>query len=341
MNKRLSVIIPGYNTPIAMWRRCVKSVLAALGPDDEVICVDDGSTVPLERIQLDDGDDPRLKLLVLEKNCGQAEARNRGIKVMRGEYVTFVDSDDVVRNEVYRLAFQEISRSHPDILVFGIDTFWCNDGLWRRCVPPSCVMGALDPRKALELQKVQLFENPVNKVFRTAFLQEHNICFPTGICPGEDTMFVLSCIKAGATWANIQYSGYVYNRVDGTTLSRYKPNLHETLRYWNLAWGDYKNRFMGAREAFGNFGETSKEEMIRAEWANIWRRASPYSLRQRFIYCVQNKAVLGSPAWVVFAYKAVYTFLRLHVYARPIRRWHVKRLFPDAIETKQRPFPVE
>ena len=339
MDKRLSVIIPGYNTPVEWWRRSVKSVLAALGPDDEVICVDDGSTVPLEPRQLECGDDSRVKWITLEKNCGQAEARNRGLEMAHGKYVTFVDSDDVVRSNVYQYAFEVIESSHPDVLVFGIDTFWCDIGLWRRCVPPESIVGVLDPKKAIALQQVQLFENPVNKIFRAAFLNEHGIRFPTDICPGEDTMFVLSCVKSGAVWGNVKYSGYVYYRVDGTTLSRYVPNMIKTLRYWNDAWQDYKKRFPGAREAFGDFGETTNEGMVQAEWRNMWKRASPLSFRQRFEYCVKHKDVLGRPAWFVFVKKVLYAFLRLHVYIRPIRRWHVKRLFPDVYDIAETPFP--
>ena len=42
---RLTVIIPGYNTPEAWWRRCLDSVRGACGPNDEIICVDDGSSI--------------------------------------------------------------------------------------------------------------------------------------------------------------------------------------------------------------------------------------------------------------------------------------------------------
>ena len=43
-NVRLSVIVPGYNTPKEYWKRCLRSVIQNIGNDDEIICVDDGSS---------------------------------------------------------------------------------------------------------------------------------------------------------------------------------------------------------------------------------------------------------------------------------------------------------
>ena len=79
--KRLSVIIPGYNTPDAWWRRCVGSVKAALGPDDEVVCVDDGSSQRPLALESLAKEDSRVKTVYLEKNMGLPTARNAGLDV--------------------------------------------------------------------------------------------------------------------------------------------------------------------------------------------------------------------------------------------------------------------
>ena len=87
---KLSVIIPGYNTPEAWWRRCVDSVKRPLGPDDEIILVDDGSSDGAKFLDT-------LGCKVIHKqNGGLASARNAGMAVAQGEFVTFVDSDDEV-----------------------------------------------------------------------------------------------------------------------------------------------------------------------------------------------------------------------------------------------------
>ena len=116
MSKRLSVIIPGYNTPDGLWRRCVSSVLNATCDDDEIICVDDGST----KAKMPIFDNPRVRQIYLEENCGQACARNKALDIAKGEWVAFVDSDDEIVPDIYergirmfRIAFSRSSQIQP------------------------------------------------------------------------------------------------------------------------------------------------------------------------------------------------------------------------------------
>ena len=77
-NIRLSIIIPGYNTPKIWWERCLKSVLAACGQNDEIICVDDGSTDNSGKILEEYAKkDARIKI-VTKTNGGLSSARNEG-----------------------------------------------------------------------------------------------------------------------------------------------------------------------------------------------------------------------------------------------------------------------
>lgn len=90
---QLSVIIPVYKVEHTL-RRCVESVLGQLPPQSEVILVDDGS--PDACPALCDAwaqTDPRV-LVVHQANGGLSAARNTGIEKARGEWLTFVDSDD-------------------------------------------------------------------------------------------------------------------------------------------------------------------------------------------------------------------------------------------------------
>ncbi len=92
----VSVIIPTYNRA-EMVRRCVESVLASRGVDLECIVVDDHSpddTGAVLRAAF--GADPRFRCVRLPRNSFQAAARNAGAKIARGEFLFFLDDDNVL-----------------------------------------------------------------------------------------------------------------------------------------------------------------------------------------------------------------------------------------------------
>ena len=91
-----SIIIPMYNSQKHL-KICVDSILNQTFKDFEIIIIDDMSTDNSVNIYREFyGDNEKVMLLCQEKNQGPGMARNRGIETARGEYIFFVDSDDVI-----------------------------------------------------------------------------------------------------------------------------------------------------------------------------------------------------------------------------------------------------
>jgi hypothetical protein len=90
MSSAVSVIIPTYNRS-GLVVRAVKSALAAMSPGDELLVIDDGSTDGTAEALRQFGDAIRC---VRIENSGPASARNAGIGLAKGPFVTFLDSDD-------------------------------------------------------------------------------------------------------------------------------------------------------------------------------------------------------------------------------------------------------
>ena len=129
----ISIIIPVYN--VASWLgTCLDSIVAAGGRasdlDVEVVCIDDGSTDGSGRL-LDDyvrqveraGDGVKMSV-VHQENRGVSAARNAGLELATGDYLWFVDGDDVIAPESFVVLDEAIRAGHsPDIVQFRNERF--------------------------------------------------------------------------------------------------------------------------------------------------------------------------------------------------------------------------
>lgn len=118
MNKPLiSVVIPTYNRA-ALMKRAVGSVLSQSGEDFclECIVVDDGSDDNTADVAAAIGDE-RLSYERLSINSGACAARNRGIHLARGEYIAFLDSDDVWHTDYVARQWHYLTESASDVVI--------------------------------------------------------------------------------------------------------------------------------------------------------------------------------------------------------------------------------
>lgn len=325
MGKKLSVIIPGYNTPEAWWRRCVDSVKRALGPDDEIILVDDGSSDGAKFL------DAWGCKVIHKKNGGLASARNAGMVVAQGEYVTFVDSDDEVLPEAFERCLAQIKKTASDICIYGVRTVWVDDGLQKIDVCEDRACGQLTPSDIRDLSRRCLMNYAWNKIYRTGFLREHQISFDPEGMPCEDIIYNLECVMAGAKWCSVAYVGYVYYRTSGTLLSKYKRTGFVGIRHGADAWrrfaeqsGEISDETL--RRWLSDRCALTDDALVRMEWNNIWMPASPYTLVGRWKWLRERPSVGGVATYLKMA---IYVFLRRHFYWRPVRRWNIRRQYPQ------------
>lgn len=131
----VSVIIPTYNRAHLIGR-AIQSVLDQTYQDFEIIVVDDGSTDNTEEV-VTDFNDERLRYIRLEENSGTSAApRNTGIKVARGKYIAFQDSDDEWLPEKLEKQMRVFEIASPE---FGViyTGFWRIAGGKKTYIPSS------------------------------------------------------------------------------------------------------------------------------------------------------------------------------------------------------------
>ncbi len=122
--KLISVIIPTYNRKNFL-QIAVKSVLAQTYKNFELIIVDDGSTDETDKL-IEKFNDSRIKY-IYQKNRGPAKARNTGIKLAKGDYIAFLDSDDRWKKEKLQIQFTEME-NHPQYMLSHTEEIWYRNG---------------------------------------------------------------------------------------------------------------------------------------------------------------------------------------------------------------------
>lgn len=121
---KLSIIIPVYRVEATL-DRCVESVLNQHLDDFEVILIDDGSpdNCP-KKCDTWAQKDPHIQV-IHQENKGLSEARNAGINLAKGQYITFVDSDDLIADHTYESLMQILAADAAiDILEYPVLQFY-------------------------------------------------------------------------------------------------------------------------------------------------------------------------------------------------------------------------
>lgn len=199
-NPLITVIVPVYNAEKTV-EKCICSIISQIYTNFECIIVDDGSVddsfeVILELIKHD-----KRFVLIHQNNLGVSAARNRGLSVANGEYISFVDPDDWVREDfLEKLVFYSL-KNHSDIVVCDYSKVCKKDSLF--IYELNCVEDILMPRDAIKevLLGNGLFCGHVcDKLFSKKVIEK--IRFNENVHCYEDLLF---CINAFLYANNVTY----------------------------------------------------------------------------------------------------------------------------------------
>lgn len=209
----ISVIVPVYNT--APWlEKCLDSICCQTYTHLEIICVNDGSTDDSASI-LDAyaQRDSRIKV-VHQVNRGVSAARNEGLRMATGDYVTGVDSDDYLLPHAYESLIPYLADT-PDMLCFGIKGVDAEGHDRSSSYMELPCEGCFAPDENLVEKTNGYF---CNKLFRLARLREHKLMFPEGM-RYEDAVFVHAASMLANQICYVKERLYCYlQREDSFTL---------------------------------------------------------------------------------------------------------------------------
>lgn len=233
MKVLLSIIVPVYNVKTYI-DRCIKSILTQSYRDFELILIDDGSTDG-SSLLCDEWALRDKRIVVLHKvNEGVSAARNSGLDVANGDYITFVDSDDFMAPETYSENMGYLlEHQYVDILQYP----YCH------YIDENTIMNYHRPLSTLLIGKEQIFKNwwsgsPLeyvswNKIYKRDIWND--IRFNVGHT-SEDTWLVADFVKKASSLYISDKGLYYYqrDREDSYTY-QYSFDKHLDLFYAHVA----------------------------------------------------------------------------------------------------------
>ena len=187
---RLSVIVPVYNVE-AFLPACIESILHQTLQDLELILIDDGSPDRCGSI-CDEyaARDSRIKV-IHQTNHGVSYARNAGLRIAAGDYLGFVDPDDLVAPEMYANLIREAETNACDIAICGF-AYCAEDGSFLREEPvPAGVYDRESLVQSIYGMPNRLHGSMCNKVFSRS--AAGGLFFDESVAIGEDWLLLFEC----------------------------------------------------------------------------------------------------------------------------------------------------
>lgn len=189
----VSVVIPAYNIESRIGS-CIESALRQTYKNIEIVAINDGSTDHTLEILESFLSDNRVKVFS-QTNKGVSSARNHGIRMCNGKWITFLDSDDTLERDCIEKMVDTAS-DETDIVVCGRKD---NLGKGKTLFGGREVYVGNDGIGDFMLKRVADTQlclwGPWGKLFPKRLLDENLLFFDESISIGEDTLFVLECYE--------------------------------------------------------------------------------------------------------------------------------------------------
>lgn len=226
---KISIIIPVYNVEKYL-ARCIDSILLQSFKDFEVICINDGSKDnSLKILKKYKNIDNRIKV-INKKNEGSGEARNRGLELARGKYISFVDSDDWLNENFLEVMYKKIINSEYDIVMCNpIIVYNKNKEILR-----TGKFKELDFKKN-PFEIIEILNMPIiwNKLYKKEILLKHNIKFPKFLYH-QDVEFLYKVLVNTKKIYKIEKGlYYYYKRIDSVTGNINRKNIMDNFKILN------------------------------------------------------------------------------------------------------------
>ena len=268
-NDLISVIIPVYNVEKYL-DRCLTSVINQTYTKLEIILIDDGSTDNCPQICDEWAKNEQRIKVIHKKNEGVSSARNLGINMSSGEYISFIDSDDILHPKYFEIMHKSIDNA---------DLSYCEYMRFN----DECSFEEMNDYDKETYTGNHVFDNSMlsidivwNKLIRKKSL--NGLKFDTELKNGEDTLFSynLLCKCNSVVYVKNEMYGY-FIRKSGASISadlKGKKDLAKVLTYIYNSIDIYKNKKL----------KENMEINLYNAYLILYKECKNQKLKERFIY---------------------------------------------------------
>lgn len=237
----ISVIVPVYNSAEYL-EHCLDSILNQTYKELEVICINDGSTDCSEQIlHMYEAKDSRV-IVESIPNAGQANARNIGMDIARGEYICFVDSDDVIDLQMIEELYCAIQGNYLDMVFCYIRRIYeKKPSLLERFYKFDLTFDFTESTTIYEHPELicYLTNGPVAKLYKRSFLNQHHIRFIKGYIY-EDLLFTQEILSCNPTIAKVDAQLYDYIIHQNSTMTSKRSNVTDMFVTYKNVYDAYE-----------------------------------------------------------------------------------------------------
>lgn len=223
----VSVIIPCYNAEKFIGDT-LTSVLDQSFQSFEIIIVNDGSTDHSAQV-ISSFNDSRITCLQ-KKNTGVSDSRNKGFEKAKGDYVLFLDADDIIASDFLEKRV-EFLNEHPDY-GFCFSSVMKIDEAGKPLTCNKLEGAGKDPLNEILSYNLNFLTCPSNYLFRTAVLKKHQFKFDVELSSSADRYFLIE-LSRFTKGGKIRDGGFLAYRVHKNSMSNYLTLnlLHDNLKF--------------------------------------------------------------------------------------------------------------
>lgn len=227
---QISVIVPVYKTPLNYFKECLDSLYNQTLQDAEFILVFDGENKDLFSISNTYKEkDDRFKIFI-QPHLGVSATRNFGIKQAKGEYIAFVDADDILCSDILNEAYTFAKKNSSNIIIWDC-SIYNGVSAERRSIANYSIDYLSSEQKKEVLKSVISMKNPNwistagpwCKLYKKELLQETP--FDSKFILRQDRILNIKLFSKNISISYLHKNGYLYRIYKESAVRTFRPNL--------------------------------------------------------------------------------------------------------------------